>query len=295
MLPDSTILLDQVLALTLRVVRGMTVHADRMLANLELTSARCSPSGCCSRSSRAACSATTRTGSSSGSATGVGHADAAASLLEQERSRSTSTGLRLRLLHALVPEVLARLEVIGSRPDPRRVETSADMFHEVPPGHRGSVPLLWRSMVAARRRCRCSKRTRSPGRHRDPRPRHAGQDELIAAGLDRARRSTPRSPARRAEARDLEGHGAAEFPLFVADHLRASGIELMVDDDHFVRRRRVKSAAEVEGIRRAQRAADAAWASPRADPRAAAGLTSEEVRTAMQASCGSTAASCPTT
>src|SRR6201995_586672 len=37
-LPDSTILLDQVLALTLRVVRGMTVHADRMLANLEVTS-----------------------------------------------------------------------------------------------------------------------------------------------------------------------------------------------------------------------------------------------------------------
>jgi adenylosuccinate lyase len=28
-LPDSTILLDQVLALTLRIVRGMTVHADR--------------------------------------------------------------------------------------------------------------------------------------------------------------------------------------------------------------------------------------------------------------------------
>jgi adenylosuccinate lyase len=37
-LPDSTILLDQILALALRVVRGMTVHADRMLANLELTS-----------------------------------------------------------------------------------------------------------------------------------------------------------------------------------------------------------------------------------------------------------------
>jgi adenylosuccinate lyase len=37
-LPDSTILLDQLLALSLRVVRGMTVHADRMLANLELTS-----------------------------------------------------------------------------------------------------------------------------------------------------------------------------------------------------------------------------------------------------------------
>jgi adenylosuccinate lyase len=37
-LPDSTILLDQVLALTLRVVRGMTVHADRMRENLEITS-----------------------------------------------------------------------------------------------------------------------------------------------------------------------------------------------------------------------------------------------------------------
>jgi adenylosuccinate lyase len=37
-LPDSTILLDQVLALALRIVRGMTVHADRMRANLELTS-----------------------------------------------------------------------------------------------------------------------------------------------------------------------------------------------------------------------------------------------------------------
>src|ERR1700742_4599191 len=37
-LPDSTILLDQVLALSLRVVRGMVVHAERMLDNLELTS-----------------------------------------------------------------------------------------------------------------------------------------------------------------------------------------------------------------------------------------------------------------
>ena len=37
-LPDSTILLDQMLALALRIVRGMVVHADRMLANLELTS-----------------------------------------------------------------------------------------------------------------------------------------------------------------------------------------------------------------------------------------------------------------
>jgi adenylosuccinate lyase len=37
-LPDATIVLDQMLHLALRVVRGMTVHADRMRANLELTS-----------------------------------------------------------------------------------------------------------------------------------------------------------------------------------------------------------------------------------------------------------------
>ena len=37
-LPDATILLDYMQHLALRVVRGMTVHADRMAANLELTS-----------------------------------------------------------------------------------------------------------------------------------------------------------------------------------------------------------------------------------------------------------------
>jgi adenylosuccinate lyase len=36
-LPDATILLDYAQSLALRVVRGMTVHTDRMLANLELT------------------------------------------------------------------------------------------------------------------------------------------------------------------------------------------------------------------------------------------------------------------
>src|SRR3954463_1760893 len=37
-LPDATILLDYAQSLALRVVRGMTVHEDRMRANLELTS-----------------------------------------------------------------------------------------------------------------------------------------------------------------------------------------------------------------------------------------------------------------
>ena len=75
-----------------------------------------------------------------------------------------------------------------------------------------------------------------------------------------------------------------EFPLFVADHLRANGIELTVDDDEFVRRRRVKNEFELEGIRRAQKAADAAMGVARSLIRELRpGLTSEEVRAAMQA------------
>ena len=47
------------------------------------------------------------------------------------------------------------------------------------------------------------------------------------------------------------------FPLWLADKLRADGVELTVDNDFFDDRRRVKSEAELAGIRRAQRAAEA--------------------------------------
>jgi len=47
------------------------------------------------------------------------------------------------------------------------------------------------------------------------------------------------------------------FPLGIADALRASGVELSVDQKLFDDRRRRKSAHEVAGIRRAQRAAEA--------------------------------------
>jgi Xaa-Pro aminopeptidase len=50
----------------------------------------------------------------------------------------------------------------------------------------------------------------------------------------------------------------ATFPLELADHLRAQGIELTPDREFFAARRRVKNEAELEGIRRAQRAAEAA-------------------------------------
>jgi len=47
------------------------------------------------------------------------------------------------------------------------------------------------------------------------------------------------------------------FPIQLADFLRAHGLELTPDREFFDRRRRVKSETELEGIRRAQRAAEA--------------------------------------
>jgi Xaa-Pro aminopeptidase len=53
------------------------------------------------------------------------------------------------------------------------------------------------------------------------------------------------------------------FPVELADRLRAEGIDLVPERDEFVRRRRVKTAAELEGIRRAQRGAEEAMAAAR--------------------------------
>jgi Xaa-Pro aminopeptidase len=50
------------------------------------------------------------------------------------------------------------------------------------------------------------------------------------------------------------------FPLALADHLRAQGIELTADQDVFDTRRRVKNEQELAGIRRAQAAAQAGMA-----------------------------------
>jgi Xaa-Pro aminopeptidase len=59
------------------------------------------------------------------------------------------------------------------------------------------------------------------------------------------------------------------FPLEVADHLRANGIEVKADRELFRGRRRVKNEAELAGIRRAQRAAEAAMDAAREIMRAA--------------------------
>ena len=90
-----------------------------------------------------------------------------------------------------------------------------------------------------------------------------GLDELVGEGLDRG---TIRLEVALRACRSLGLTSAAvpySFPLGLADRLRAEGIELTVDQDFFDERRRVKSAAELEGIRRAQRAAEAGMSAAR--------------------------------
>jgi Xaa-Pro aminopeptidase len=53
------------------------------------------------------------------------------------------------------------------------------------------------------------------------------------------------------------------FPLHVADNLRAHGIQLRADREFFVERRRRKTQLELDGIRRAQQAAEAGMAAAR--------------------------------
>jgi Xaa-Pro aminopeptidase len=82
-----------------------------------------------------------------------------------------------------------------------------------------------------------------------------GRDELIDQGL--SYEEIDRELYVRA-ARELGIAAAAvppDFPLAVADRLRAEGVELTPDDELFVERRRRKTTAELAGIRRAARAA----------------------------------------
>jgi Xaa-Pro aminopeptidase len=76
-----------------------------------------------------------------------------------------------------------------------------------------------------------------------------------------------------------------DFPLELADRLRANGVRLRADAAEFTRRRRTKSPAELAGIRRAQRAADAAMAAGAELLRSGGSVTAEAVRAAMQSVC----------
>jgi Xaa-Pro aminopeptidase len=91
-------------------------------------------------------------------------------------------------------------------------------------------------------------------------PYELGLDELIALGMrwheidaELCARAAAKLGPRRLVV-------PAALPVAVADRLRADGIEVVPDEAEFIRRRRSKSASEVEGVRRAQAAADAGMA-----------------------------------
>jgi Xaa-Pro aminopeptidase len=96
-----------------------------------------------------------------------------------------------------------------------------------------------------------------------------------------------------------------EFPVAVADRLRADGVELTVDVAAFEGRRRAKTGPELAGVRRAQKAAEAGMAAaaralreagrrdgrllrPDGEP-----LTAEEVRAAVREACAAAGAPAP--
>jgi Xaa-Pro aminopeptidase len=89
-------------------------------------------------------------------------------------------------------------------------------------------------------------------------PYELGLDELVEQGLrwDELEAELCARAAAQLGVRQLTV--PATLPVSVADRLRADGIEIVPDEREFISRRRSKTAAEVEGVRRAQKAADAA-------------------------------------
>jgi Xaa-Pro aminopeptidase len=120
-----------------------------------------------------------------------------------------------------------------------------------------------------------------------------GQDELYAQGmqgsaleLELALRATRGLGLERAAV-------PPAFPLELADHLRANGVDVVVDRELFESRRRAKNETELRGIRNAQRACEAALDEARALLRRArangaglevdgAPLTSERVKQVIE-------------
>jgi Xaa-Pro aminopeptidase len=91
-------------------------------------------------------------------------------------------------------------------------------------------------------------------------PYELGADELIARGL-RWDESEVELAARACERLGLTKVVVpADTGVAVADRLRAAGIEVVVDQAEFIRRRRVKNELEIAGVRRAQAAATGAMA-----------------------------------
>jgi len=132
-----------------------------------------------------------------------------------------------------------------------------------------------------------------------------GYKELVGNGM------TMHEAGREVEVRAIREMGISEaivpadFPLALADRLREDGIVLTVDEAAVDKRRRSKTPAELEGIRVAQRAAEAGMAAASAllaqGVRGAEGrleldgqpLLAEDVRFALREACAAHGAPCP--
>jgi Xaa-Pro aminopeptidase len=91
-------------------------------------------------------------------------------------------------------------------------------------------------------------------------PEALGLDELLAGGVDAEEALLDIAVRACVELGVERATVPPRFPLEMADRLRARGVELRVDREAFDERRRVKSDSEVEGVRRALRAAEAGMA-----------------------------------
>jgi Xaa-Pro aminopeptidase len=96
-----------------------------------------------------------------------------------------------------------------------------------------------------------------------------GYDEVIASGIHREDMYKPLVTNACRALGITSAVVPPTFPLDLADHLRGEGLELTPQRELFAGRRRVKSSVELEGIRRAQRACEAAMDSVRELLRAA--------------------------
>jgi Xaa-Pro aminopeptidase len=128
--------------------------------------------------------------------------------------------------------------------------------------------------------------------------------ELLGDGMprDEAEFETATRAVRRWGIRDAAV--AADLPVALADRLRDAGIRVEVDAGTVGGRRRVKNLAELAGIRRALRAAEAGMAAAETLIRGAdrddgrlirdgVALTAETVRSAIRAACAASGAPAP--
>jgi Xaa-Pro aminopeptidase len=89
-------------------------------------------------------------------------------------------------------------------------------------------------------------------------PEAHGLDELLRGGISRDEAELECFVRLLQERGVTEAAVPPSFPLELADHLRANGVDVHVDRALFEERRRRKNPREVDGLRRAQRACEAA-------------------------------------